>query len=112
MSEKNLRFKTNYNNKMDCNWIPHLGLAPKNGVPESTMKATVFVIDTEDNSHPPIRAQLNDLVRIPLEKLPESFVNISHAMEMKEYLDQLFKDNPGITPQTELAMYYYKKIEA
>ena len=106
-----INFRTNYNHKLDCPYFLHIDLAPAPGsVPESLVEKTTIVIATMDGSHPPVRTKLIDLARFPLKNLSENFVLLSHGVTKNDFLN-LLKEKKVVNDETEMAVYYYKKLE-
>ncbi len=109
MPTKNVNFRTNYNNKLDCPYFVHLDVAPTPGsVTESALENTLIIINTIDGSHPPVKTKLHDLARFPLKELSENMVYLSHGMKKDDFIDLMMKKS-GVTPDTEMALYYYHK---
>lgn len=107
---KTIYFQTNYNNKMACNAFLHIDQAPRATIPESVLNETKIEIRTSDNSHPPVIVQLVDLIRLPLNKMPDGFTFPSHGCTALELYSELYKQLDGIDHEAKMAVYFYKKI--
>jgi hypothetical protein len=112
MEIKTVNFRTNYNNKLDCHYFIHVDLAPAQGtITETILSNTVIVIQTIDNSHPPVKTKLYDLARLPLKNLSDNTTKLSHGITRSEFL-KLLQEKKGVEDDTELAIYYYRKEDA
>ena len=107
---KPLKIKTNNNQKLSCHYFCHIQIAGTNGIPESVAEKTTFRISTEDKSHPPVDAEIIDSVTCALGVIPAAFTWLSHAMDKREFINKVLKDVPGATIQTEMKIYFYKKM--
>jgi hypothetical protein len=105
-----ITFKTNYNNKLDCICFIHIAAAPMMGIPESQMNQ-VYLIDTEDGSHPGKTFTLIDFARIPLKNLRNMYTRPSHAVDADEFILSYVAANPGVLLETEVAIYFYLSAE-
>lgn len=107
-----MRWDTNYNNKMDCNGFLHIDIAPRKRPSCSTILDKLqFKISTKDGSHVPILVELHNINYFPLKHLLDMFALASHGMTAVELCDFLFiKNHTWLTFDTEIAGYSYKKI--
>lgn len=106
-----LTLPTNYNHKLGCDRFIHIQVAPSHGIPESVADATAIEIKTADGSHPPIRAKIFDAARVPFRHLPYSWISLSHGMTVDQFQNLVLQAAPGIGPDTEMAVFFYQKIE-
>lgn len=89
----------------------HIDLAPFKRPLRSDLESTVIEIYTADQSHPPIKAILFDMLFIKLNRVSCLMTMASHGMDEMEFVNFMFEKYPGkMDMQTEVAVYYYKKI--
>lgn len=111
MSNKiKISIPTNYNGKLNCDCFIHIDEAPREGVPESKLKNTVVEIETKDNSHPPVRTVVKDLIRIRLGEITSALTWQSHGLEGYDFAYQKIQENPKLTYYSLMAVYFYQKI--
>lgn len=108
--KKTIYFQTNYNNKLACNSMIHIDLAPQQSIAESKLTSLEFEIRTSDNSHPPVMFKVVDLIRIPLTDIGDLMTWQSHGMNSDEYLSWLLNENQAITIYSTMAVYFYKRV--
>lgn len=108
--QKTITLRTNYNNKLACSCFAHIDLAPAAGIPESTLNTTVFEIRTSDNSHPPVKAKLINLIRVPLWKVCDALSYPSHGMDSLSFQEWMLQNN-NVDFEKQMAVYYYQRIE-
>lgn len=106
--ERELTIKTNFNKKLDCEIFIHIQSPMNTGV----ALTSVFKIKTADNSHEPVKAKIIDSCKLPLAEITSRFTYLSHAMFAEEFKEVVKKADPKVTDDTELAVYFYKKIAA
>lgn len=106
---KNITLDTNFNGKMGCDVFIHLALAPGRGIPETEMETTVVNVVTQDGSHPPVECRLVDLGRFNLAKCTSVMAFLSHGMDATTFIAYMQEKFTGITPATEMAMYFYRR---
>lgn len=109
MATKTITLATNFNNKMACKAFVHIGLAP-GPLKISDLENTQIEIRTTDDSHPPILAQLVDLYRTDLDKMPMGLTWQSHGMDAYDFYKWFTQQYKEVTGATAMAVYYYKKI--
>lgn len=88
----------------------HIAGAPDGGVCETIMESTEVEIKTADDSHPPVKAKLVDLTRMPLYQLSNVFTFQSHGLTAAEFTEQYQEANPHASFISPIAVYYYKAI--
>ena len=108
---KTIYFKTNYNNKLATQAFLHIDVAPKDPIPESVIQNTQVEIRTADNSHPPVKAKLMDLLRLNLCDLAYIHTLPSHGLDTVPFIEKLMKENPELKPTSPMAVYYYVRQE-
>lgn len=111
MEVKRIVLQTNYNGKLHCDTFTHIDVAPKGTITESIAENLVAEIYCKDNSHPPVKAKLVDLLRLPLHQLSMVLTWPSHGMTFPQYLDWITARSPSITLHTPMAIYFYQKIK-
>jgi hypothetical protein len=109
--QKVITFKTNYNNKLGCKVFPHIDVAPATGIPESKLEERIIEIRTADNSHPPVKTKLINLLRLPLWQVSDALTYPSHGMDSTAFQEMMILNN-DITPDKPMAVYFYEKIGA
>lgn len=109
MTTKPVNLRTNYNHKLSCDIFVHLDVAPPERVPQQVLDETIFIINVMDQSHPPVTVKLDDVVRFPMRDLREICTLLSHGMSKQEYFR--FTEDKKWQPDTELALYYYRKVK-
>jgi hypothetical protein len=106
---KIITFQTNYNNKMGCECFTHIDVAPASRIPESRLEDTTIEIRTADQSHPPVKAKLIDLIRIPLGGITDYLTYPSHGVDSRSFQDKMVTENQ-FTREKQMAVYFYKRI--
>ena len=107
---KTIFWKTNYNNKMACAAFVHIDLAPKQRPLRKTLEETSIEIYTEDNSHPPVKALLYDLLFMPFEQVSDYLAFASNGMTAMELANFMFETHhPNFSWKTEVTVYFYRK---
>lgn len=101
--------RTNYNNKLDCLCFCHIDAAPGKPITETDLSTAVFEIRTVDNSHPPVKARLINLLRVPLKGLTDHLTLPSHGMNANEYYDWILSHKPNYDCDSQMAVYFYKR---
>ncbi|MDH7463992.1 hypothetical protein QEG73_22005 [Chitinophagaceae bacterium 26-R-25] len=109
MERKTITLATNFNNKMACKAFVHIGLAP-GPLKVSDLESTEIEIRTTDDSHPPVLAQLVDLCRLDLDKMPNAFTWQSHGMSSFDFFKWFTHQYQDVNGGTAMAVYFYKKI--
>lgn len=105
-TEKEITIETNFNKKLDCDRFIHIQPPWQNGITEHQP----IRIITRDGSHPPVSAVIFDSVKQKLCDLSATFIYLSHGIDPEEYHQVLKQKAPLIKPETEMAIYFYKKI--
>jgi hypothetical protein len=108
---KTIYLPTNFNNKLACSCFIHVDEAPRSGIPESRLEETVIEIRTSDNSHPPVKTKLFDIIRLKLGDLPTSLTWQSHAVDAITFAEKLLTDKPKLNTSTPMAVYFYQRID-
>ena len=109
--QKVITWQTNTNGKMACPKFIHIDLAPSDMISEKDIFNKVFLIRTRDNSYPPIKVQIVDLLRIPFGKLPASFMWASHGMMDTTFTNYFFSlYQPDFSFNKLMAVYYYLQL--
>lgn len=111
MKTKTIFFPTNLNQKLGCQAMVHVDLAPSGPVRKSQLENTLIEIKTVDNSFPPTYWKLRDLLRVELHELTDIMVMPSHGVEAFEFQKQILSTNMKLTTSTPVAVYYYQKSE-
>lgn len=106
---KIITFKTNYNNKLDCKCFPHIDIAPNTGIPESKLSDTVIEIRTADNSHPPVKTKLVNLLRLPLWQVNDALTYPSHGCNSTSFQEMMVMENSADFDK-QMAVYFYERI--
>lgn len=110
-SVRTITWSTNYNNKMGCDGMVHIDLAPFKKPIRSELENTIIEIYTSDQSHPPIKAVLFDMLFLKLNKVSCMMTMASHGLDEIEFVNFMFDKYPEkMDMNTELAVYFYKKI--
>lgn len=110
---KNLEFDTNFNGKMGCKILFHIGFLPAKSTTVESLENITFKITAKDGSHEPIMAKLTGILVVDIQnkKIPEAFTYASHEMDEKQFVDYMFKQFPNRMQNTQqLGIYQYKKI--
>lgn len=107
--QKVITFKTNYNNKLACQCFPHIDIAPAGGIPESKLNDTIIEIRTADNSHPPVKTKLINLIRLKLWQVSDALSYPSHGMDSTAFQEWMITHN-DISFDKSMAVYFYQKI--
>jgi hypothetical protein len=108
---RTIRWPCNYNNKMGCTGFVHIDLPPEQKPLISELDTIMVKIVTADSSHSPVIVNLFDILFLPLKKMTGLITISSHGMEAMEFANFMIKKYPErVTLDTELAVYYYKKV--
>ena len=105
-NQKEITIETNFNKKLDCDVFIHIQPPWQQGINRSTQ----IRIITRDRSHDPVTAVVIDSVKQTFANLNATFIYLSHGIDPVEFRNTLQKKVPNIQPDTELAIYFYKKI--
>jgi hypothetical protein len=108
---KTIHWPTNFNNKLACECMIHIDLAPKQPVPGSVLQSTIVEIRTKDESHPPTNWKLESIYTLQLYQLTSVTTLPSHAMESFDFAKWIITNNEGVNPQSDVAVYYYRKLK-
>lgn len=104
-------WRTNFNNKMACDWIVHIDLAPTAPPQRAWMDETVIEIRTEDQSHPSIERKLDDMLIMELQQINDYLSYPSHGMGAISLINHFYVEYPErMNPKTKMAVYYYKPV--
>lgn len=108
---KDIFWNTNYNNKLVCNAMIDVTIAPdKDNIPRN-WRNQVYRIHTRDNSHPPVEFKLVDLLFFWPHELTDMVAMVSNGMEALELVNHLEEQYGNtILQKRGLAVYYYQKI--
>lgn len=106
---KIITLKTNYNNKLHCKCFPHIDIAPAGGIPESKMNDTIIEIRTADNSHPPVKTKLINLLRLPLWQVSDVITYPSHGCDSTSFQEMMVLEN-NADFNKPMAVYFYEKV--
>lgn len=109
MATKVITFRTNYNTKLDCKCFTHVDTAPPGGIPESQLDEMIFEIRTADNSHPPVKTKLVNLLRLPLWKVSDAITYPSHGMNSTDFQEMMVVSNNADFDKA-MAVYFYERI--
>lgn len=101
-------FDTNYNGKLACQKFLHIDKAPAQGIPESKLAALEVEISTADGSHPPVKAKVVDIARVPLYLLSNILTWQSHGIVAAELISQ--QEKLGMEATQPMAVYLYQKL--
>lgn len=102
---------TNYNKKMSCDAFVHIDLKGKRIPHRSQLDNLIFRIATKDESHQPVLMTMYDIIFFQLKDLPDQMALPSHGITASELCNFLFiKNYTWLTFETEIACYYYKKL--
>jgi len=104
---KEIKWITNYNNKLQTKNFFHLDVPPKclAGIPESEFPQKVRII-TLDNSYPPKECFLHYIMRFKMENINDTVTLLSHDKTAKEFVEEKMKDKQ-INWQTEIVLAMY-----
>jgi len=89
----------------------HIDLAPKQRISEQVLQSTIIEIKTLDESHPATKWKLESIYSLQLHQLTSVTSLPSHGMESFEFAKWFITNNEGVNPQTEIAVYYYRKLK-
>lgn len=113
MATKTIYIQTNYNNKLACDAFVHIDVSPKGPITQSQLDNTDFEIRTADNSYPPVKAKVVDIINSTLTKVAYSSVTWpSHGMDGADYCKMVMQGNAAINGDSPFSIYFYKKVAA
>lgn len=94
--------------KKHCQCMVDISQAPPDPVPETRLRETVFDITFEDGTRG--HYQCIDLIRVSLQNLTTLTTHLSHGMESFDFVKWWLDKYPHHKLDTEMAIYFYKKI--
>jgi hypothetical protein len=94
--------------KKHCTCFVEISQAPPQPVHESDLQQTVFNIIWEDGSKG--NYQCIDLIRVSLQNLTSLTTFLSHGLESFDFVKAWLDKYPKQELTTEMAIYFYKKI--
>lgn len=113
MNRKVITWDTNWNNKMGCQCIIHVDLAPIHTPLRADLENTTVEIRTADVSHPSIERKLYDISFFKLGMISDYVALSSHgltAMELVKFFEEKYPATArfaGINGDTNMAIYFY-----
>jgi hypothetical protein len=107
---KTIYLPTNFNNKLACDFFIHIDEAPRSGIPESKLENTVIEIRTSDNSHPPVKTKMKDIIRLPLGDLSSALTWQSHGIDSIGFVKTTIQHKPKLNIKSPMAVYFYQRI--
>lgn len=111
MITKIVHWTTNFNKKLACDCMIHVDNAPRQQVTEHVLTSTIVEIITEDGSHPPTKWKLESIYWLQLHQLTSVTTLPSHGLESFDFAKWFIINNEGANSQTEVAVYYYRKLD-
>lgn len=90
----------------------HIDLAPSQKVPDQVLQETIIEIITDDESSPPTQWKLESIYPLKLHQLTSVSTLPSHGLESFEFAKWFIYNNAGSNTNTEVAVYYYRKLES
>ena len=107
---REIHLKSNLNNKIGSKHILHIQLAGPTGIAEPQSEKIIFRFISGDNTAPPTDYKIYDSIRTTLLDLPEYVIQLSHGMTKTEFINQLYKKRPDITPSSNMVAYLYQLV--
>lgn len=107
---KTIQWDTNINGKMACTEFVHIDLAPEKMPSMDTLEKTILKIHAKDNSHPPIRAKVHNIVLFPLKELANIQTWPSHGMDSGDFINSQLVGQ-RVHKDMQLAVYYYRRVD-
>ncbi|THU34229.1 hypothetical protein FAM09_24740 [Niastella caeni] len=111
MTKKVINWPTNFNNKLACDCMIHIDIAPKAHVSAHVLESTIIEIIIADESYPATKWKLESIYPLKLFQLTSVSSMPSHGMESFEFAKWFLTNNVGANSQTEIAIYYYRKMK-
>lgn len=96
---------TNENNKLGCDAFIVINLAPSGPVHEKDMERLYSVKHNDDL----VIVQLVDILRLPLSAVNTTMTLPASGKAWHEWIKDWRLKNPNTTPETCMAVYYYKR---
>ncbi len=103
---KRIVYDTDFNKKLGCKAMIHIGLAPKTMIKEEHLNTPV-IIGTKDGSFADKKWIFVDILRFPFSYMPCVLTLASHGMRPEDFKTFFTNTYPGVTKDTELAAFYY-----
>jgi hypothetical protein len=103
MTELKLR---NDNNKLACDAFLVIQFAPIGPVKDSDLYST-HLVKTKDGD---IYCQLVDFLRLPFSKISSLITLPAAGVESREWCKKWKEKYPSTTDDTEMGVYYYKRV--
>lgn len=107
MTSKTSIIPTNFNNKLDCPHFVHIDKAPPGLLRAAN---TVFELRTADNSHPPVKVKISDLIRVKLREVRSYLSWQSHGMDGYTFKSWALSHYKDLSAESELAVYFFERI--
>ncbi len=105
---KEITWKTNFNNKLQCPAFIHIDFMPQQTVPNEVLMQKNVCIKTSDGTSPAVIRKLYWLQPLQLAQVTDILSFTSHGMPANEYCKWLINEYPGqVTMQTQMAIYFY-----
>jgi len=108
---KDIFWNTNYNNKLVCNAMIDVTLAPDRSKVPTNWRNSIFRIHTKDQSYPPVLFKLDDMLPIWPHELTDMIAMLSSGLPAVELLAQLEEmHTPELLNRRGLIINYWIKI--
>lgn len=111
MQKKVIHWQKNFNSKLACDCMVHIDIAPRQQISGQVLDATVIEIRTVDESHAPTHWKIESIYNLQLHQLTSVSTLPSHGMESFDFAKWFISNNNGATPQSDVAVYYYRKVK-
>src|SRR4051812_35893177 len=106
---KTIYLQTNFNNKLACEVMVHLDIAPRAHFAEPQMDNHIIEFRTQDNSCPATRWHLVDLYRLEGNQLSNILTWPSHGMDAADFYGWFKVQHEKENVMPDLAVFYYKR---
>lgn len=103
-----LVWATNFNNKLDCKAFFHLELIKERLPRHHQNKDRIYLIETADGSHAPVRAIIYDILPFQLKHISDFHCMSSHGQTAIAFTNDLFNlYGETLTFNHWMALYYF-----
>lgn len=101
---------TNLNRKFGSDAFVHIDRVPQAPLTDKKAERITVELSAADGSHPPVLVRLEDVARVPLDKIPSIITWCSHGMDRFHLVKHMLETYPELRFDSEVAIYFYRKV--
>ena len=111
-----INIATNFNQKLMNDFFIHIAPMPPKPADEmsyyKSMLGVMCAINTKDSSYQGVKCQIIDwLAEYKVKNVPEIFILLSHGMRRAEFQQRFLDDFRNLNGESQVAIFYFRKIE-